>query len=206
MSKPWFAPKYNKLTFLEVWPTVGAFLTDFGQIAGETMLLPNGVMTNQGKFTLYWLLVARYGNNPIVNNDVTQWKMKIFSLMFAYGPAWEKKAAIQNTILSLTESDILVGAKQIYNHALNPSTAPKTSDLEELNYINDQNTALHKKSKLEAYSILWEMIHTDHTEKFLVRFKDCFSKFVGVLPVPFYIDDIDILPIEEEEEEEEEES
>ena len=69
--------------------------------------------------------------------------------MFAYGPAWEKKAAIQNTILGLTESDILVGAKQIYNHALNPSTAPKTSDLEELNYINDQNTALHKKSKLD---------------------------------------------------------
>ena len=204
MSKPWFAPKYNKLTFLEVWPNVESFLLDCGNILEETMLLPTGPITRQGKFTLYWLLVARYGNNPIVNNDVTQWKMKIFAIMFAYMPAWEKKIQIQKTLSELTETDLLVGAKQIYNHALNPSTAPKTTDLDELNYINDQNVAIHKKAKMEAYSILWELIHTNHTEEFLTRFKDCFSKFVGIIPVPFYIDDIDVIPSEEEEEEEEE--
>ena len=94
----------------------------------------------------------------------------------------------------------MTGAKQVYNHALNPSTVPSTTTLEELQYINDQNVASHKKSKLEAYTILWELIHTNHTEEFLGRFRDCFSKFVGVIPVPFYIDDVNVIPEEEEEE------
>ena len=139
--------------------------------------------------TIFVSSCSKYGNTPIINNDVNQWKFKILAIIFSYGPAWEKKIKIQKTIIELSEADILVGAKQIYNHAANPSTAPSTSALEELDYINDQNTALHKKSKLEAYSILWEMIHTNHTEEFLTRFKDCFSKFVDETPVPFYIYD-----------------
>lgn len=202
MSKPWFAPNYNKMTFVQVWPNLDKFLLDFGRLSEEMFLLPNAPITRQGKCTLYWLLVGKYGNTPIVNNDVTQWKIKIFSIIFAYAPAWEKKISIQKTLMELPESDLLAGAKQIYNHALNPSTAPSTDSLEELTYINDQNTALHKKSKMEAYSILWELIHTNHTEEFLTRFKDCFSKFVGIVPVPFYIDDVDVIPAEEEEEEE----
>ena len=205
MSKPWFAPKYNKLTFAEVWPTQKAFLDDYSDLGGY-LVMPNASVSENALKTLYFLLYARYGNNPIVNNDVNQWKFKIFAVIFSYAPAWERKVQIQKTIMELAESDLVTGAKQIYNHALNPSTAPSTGSLEELTYINDQNVAIHKKAKLEAYSILWELIHTNHTEEFLTRFKDCFSKFVGIVPVPFYIDDIDILPVEEEEEEEEEES
>ena len=200
MSKPWFAPKYNKLTFAEVWPSQTAFAHDYYGMGADCLIAPNAPLNRQYVLTLYWLLFAKYGNNPIVNNDVTQWKFKIFSIMFAYGPAWEKKIEIQKKLIELEEADLLAGAKQIYNHALNPSTAPSTSSLEELTYINDQNTASHKKAKMEAYSILWELIHTNHTEEFLTRFKDCFSKFVGILPVPFYIDDVDVIPVEDEEE------
>lgn len=200
MNNPWFAPKYNKLTFAEVWPSQKAFLDDYSELGGY-LVMPNAPVSENALKTLYFLLYARYGNNPIVNNDVNQWKFKMFSVIFAYAPAWEKKVQIQKNLIGLAEADLLVGAKQIYNHALNPSTAPKTSDLEELNYINDQNTAIHKKAKMEAYGILWELIHTNHTEEFLTRFKDCFSKFVGIVPIPFYIDDVDIIPSEEEEEE-----
>ena len=205
MSKPWFAPKYNKLTFAEVWPSQQAFLDDYSSLGGY-LVMPNAPVSLNALKTLYFLLYARYGNNPIVNNDVNQWKFKIFAVIFSYAPAWERKVQIQKTIMELAESDLVTGAKQIYNHALNPSTAPSTGSLEELTYINDQTVATYKKAKLEAYNILWELIHTNHTEEFLTRFKDCFSKFVGIVPVPFYIDDIDILPVEEEEEEEEEES
>lgn len=201
MSKPWFAPKYSKLTFAEVWPSQQAFLDDYSSLGGY-LVMPNAPVSQNALKTLYFLLYARYGNNPIVNNDVNQWKFKIFAVIFSYAPAWERKVQIQKTIMELAESDLVTGAKQIYNHALNPSTAPSTGSLEELTYINDQNVAIHKKAKMEAYNILWELIHTNHTEEFLTRFKDCFSKFVGIVPVPFYIDDIDILPVEEEEEEE----
>lgn len=196
MSEVLFAPKYNKLTYAEVWPSQEAFLKDYSELGGN-LVMPNAPVSENALKTLYFLLYARYGNNPIVNNDVNQWKFKIFSVIFAYAPAWEKKVQIQKTLIELAEADLLVGAKQIYNHALNPSTAPKTSDLEELNYINDQNTAIHKKAKMEAYGILWELIHTNHTEEFLTRFKDCFSKFVGILPIPFYIEDSEFIEVEE---------
>lgn len=199
MNKPWFAPKYNKLTFAEVWPSQKAFLDDYSAIGGY-LVLPNANFSENALKTLYFMLYAKYGNNPIINDDVNQWKFKVFSIIYAYGPAWERKVQIQKTVQALTETELMTGAKQVYNHALNPSTVPSTTTLEELQYINDQNVASHKKSKLEAYTILWELIHTNHTEEFLGRFRDCFSKFVGVIPVPFYIDDVNVIPEEEEEE------
>jgi hypothetical protein len=78
----------------------------------------------------------------------------MFSVIFQYGPTWEKKLDIQEKLRDLTEAEILAGAKAIYNHAFNPETTPSTASLEELNYINDQNITNYKKSKLEAYSIL----------------------------------------------------
>jgi hypothetical protein len=35
---------------------------------------------------VYYLLYARYGNNPIANRDENQFKFKIFSVIFQYGP------------------------------------------------------------------------------------------------------------------------
>lgn len=196
MSEVLFAPKYNKLTYAQVWPSQEAFLKDYSELGGN-LVMPNAPVSENALKTLYFLLYARYGNNPIVNNDVNQWKFKIFSIIFSYAPAWERKVQIQKTLMELAEADLVVGAKQIYNHALNPSTAPKTTDLDELAYINDQNVAIHKKAKMEAYGILWELIHTNHTEEFLTRFKDCFSKFVGIVPVPFYIEDSEFIEVEE---------
>ena len=128
---------------------------------------------------LYYLLYAKYGNTPIICTDEYQWKMKIMSIIITYGPTWQRKKAIQVSLRALEESDLLQGAKQIYNHAFNPSTTPSTSELEELTHINDQNTSNNKKSKMEAYSILWANLHVDATDEFIQKFNKCFSRFVG---------------------------
>ena len=107
----------------------------------------------------YLLLFSRYGNNPIANYDVTQFKTKIFTIIWQYGPAWEKRLSMQADIRNLTLQEIQTGTstswssqgKQsqsnsgsdtiINNHAYNPSTAPSTQTTNELDYIDQQNVA-----------------------------------------------------------------
>lgn len=199
MTKPWFAPKYGTLTFCQVWGNYADFKADYDAAIIYFAQNPAPIKANS-LMTLFFLLYSKYGNNPIANNDVNQFKFKVYSTIYAYGPMWEKKVEIQDAVRALTEADLLAGSKQIYNHALNPSSAPTTETLEELLYINDQNTALHKKSKMEAYSLLWELLHASATEEFLRQFKKLFSVAVGDQCVPFYIEDEDIFAHNEEEE------
>ena len=181
---------FRNLKFCEVWPDYDSFKDDYDSlIQGFPQLA--APLTNNSVKTTFYLLFASFGNTPILNTDVNQFKMKIVSTMFTYGPTWERKQAIQKTVRDLTESDLLVGAKQIYNHAFNPSAEPFTGSLEELNYINDQNTASHKKSKMEAYSILWSLLHAEATTEYIAKFKKCFSYFVDKMFEPFYIDNDD---------------
>lgn len=188
---------YMTLTFAQVWKNYTAFKDDYDAlIAGFGENTTPVLAANLS--TIFYLLFAKYGNNPIANSDVDQFKMKIVSIIYAYGPTWEKKQSIQKTLRALTEADLLAGAKQIYNHALNPSSEPSTGSLTELTYINDQNTANYKKSKMEAYSILWNIIHADATREFLEKFKKCFAVFVDKMCVPFYIENDEDFIIEEE--------
>lgn len=129
--------------------------------------------------TLYYLLYAKYGNSFITNLDENQWRYKVFSIIFEYGPTWEKRLDIQSKLRSISDADLLVGAKAIYNHALNPETTPSTSDLTEVNYINEQNTTNYKKSKMDAYTQLWNILATDVTEDFLSRFAILFKKAIA---------------------------
>lgn len=200
MPKPWFAPKYGNLTFCQVWESYDNFKTDYDEAILFFAQNTSPISVKALK-TLFFLLYAKYGNNPIANSDVNQFKFKIYSLIYAYGPTWEKKVNIQDTVRSLTEADLLLGSKQIYNHAFNPSTTPSTDALTELPYINDQNTAQHRKSKMEAYSLLWELLHASPTEEFLRQFKKLFSVAVAPQCVPFYIEDEDIFAHNEEEDE-----
>ena len=193
MSRMIFRP-YTTMTFAEIWEDYNAFSTDYASLI--TGFAATSPITADSLKATYYLLVAHCGNNPIANSDVGQFKMKVVATIFAYGPLWEKKQNIQNTIRGLSETDLLTGAKQIYNHAFNPSSAPATTSLDEITYINDQNTANHKKSKMEAYSILWSILHAEHTKEYIDKFKNCFAVFVDKMCVPVYISD------DEEDEEE----
>lgn len=173
-----FRPEYRTKTFTEVFPSYEVFKEQYDEFIP---LLAGGITPLQEANiqATYYLLYARYGNSPIVNYDETQFKMKLLSVIVTYGPTWERKKAIQVSLRSLTDAELLQGAKQIYNHAFNPSTEPSTAQLEELTHINDQNTANNKKSKMEAYSILWANLHVDSTDEYLNKFKNCFSRFVA---------------------------
>ena len=169
-------------TFNEIWKNYTLFKTDFDAspftgiihegevIAGETM--PDNLEI------LYYLLYAKFGNSFITNLDEKQWKFKVFSTIWKYGPAWEKKLEIQANLkeLDLDSDTLLQGAKAIYNKALNPETEPSTQALTELTYINEQNTTNYQKSKMDALTQLWNLIATDVTESFLERFAPLFKK------------------------------
>lgn len=191
MSYPDLRPEYSTKTFAQVYPNYEKFKEDYDALI---TLVSGGVqpLTPANTQATFYLLFARYGNNPIVNFDLTQFKMKLMSVIATYGPVWEKKKAIQKSLRDLSEAELLQGAKQIYNHAFNPSTEPSTQELEELTHINDQNVTNNKKAKMEAYSILWANLHVDATDEYLNKFKNCFSRFVGdQCPNLFAVDEED---------------
>lgn len=197
-------PQYSTIKFTEVWDDVSKFKTDLARSPfagsihyGEAIPKkpdeppkPDEPTNYPDNVTLvYYLLYARYGNNPIANEDVTQWKYKIFSVIFQYGPTWEKKLDIQEKLRDIKDDDLLIGSKAIYNSAVNPSTAPSTNSLQELKYINGQNVTNYKKSQMDAYTQLLGLLEVDVTEDFLNKFKKCFKVFVAPERPLLYVSD-----------------
>ena len=160
--------------FSQIFPDAATFLAEW-KTSG---IYASGLIADASITTLYYLLYAKYANSNIASSDENQFKYKVWGIIFQSGPSWEKRLSIQSTLRGLTESDLLLGAKAIYNHAYNPSTEPSTGDPVELSFINEQNTTNYKKSKLEAYQILWDLIKFDVTEEFLDRFKKLFLVIV----------------------------
>ena len=184
-----FRPEYITKTFTGIWDSYDKFKKDYDELV---TLVSGGVtpLKDDNARATYYLLYAKYGNNPIVNYDDTQFKMKVMTVIATYGPTWERKKAIQSSLRELSEDALIQGAKQIYNHAFNPSTEPTTTQLEELTHINEQNVTNNKKSKMEAYSILWANLHVDATDEYLNKFKNCFSRFVGdQCPILFAVEE-----------------
>lgn len=181
-------PRYSTITFTDVWDDVTKFKTE---LASSPFAGSISTSNPDNVSLVYYLLYARYGNNPIANEDTNQWKFKIFSVIFQYGPTWEKRLDVQGKLRAITDADLLVGSKAIYNSAVNPSTAPSTGTLEELTYINGQNTTNYKKSKMDAYAQLLQLLEVDVTEEFLNKFKKCFKVFVAPEKPLLYVEEVD---------------
>ena len=180
MSNNWIAVDSLTKKFTDIYSSYSAFKTDYDASALAGAISESNPDNLQ---ILYYLLYAKYGNNHITNLDENQFKYKLFSIIWQYGPTWEKRLEIQGNLRNLlnvaNEADLLAGAKAIYNHAFNPSTDPSTQSLTELTYINDQNTTNYKKSKMDAYTQLWGLLATDVTEDFLEKFRPLFKKFIS---------------------------
>ena len=184
MSNSMF-PEYNTNLFTDIYDNVNDFVYDYNNCGFPRTIQAENVAT------LYYLLYARYGNSPIANLDVNQFKYKVFGIIWQYGPTWEKRLDIQNKLRTIIDTDLLKGAKAIYNHALNPETTPKTGDLDELDYINEQNTTNYKKSEMDAYMQLWDLLATDVTEDLIRRFEPLFNRFVKPVRHPLYVSEED---------------
>ena len=168
---------YLTRSFADIFPSVEDFLTEYKAASIPTTI------TDPNAQTLYYLLYSKYGNSHIANSDENQFKYKLWSTIFMYGPTWEKRLEIHNKLRSLTEDDLLQGAIQIYNHSFDPGTAPSTLDTNELETVNDQKVSKYSRSKLDAYQFLYDLLKVDVTKSFLDRFKDFFDPFGPGLPL-----------------------
>ena len=152
-------PMYDTNLFCEIWDSSDKFLADYNNTGTEFTNQVPPLISQQNALMTYLLLFSRYGNNPIANYDVNQFKNKIFTIIWQYGPAWEKRLSMQEDIRNLTLQEITQGTKTdwssegtqsqnnsgtdttINNHAYNPSTAPTTQTTNELDYIDQQQVA-----------------------------------------------------------------
>ena len=163
---------YRTRTFTDIYPNVEDFIKDYTYNGIKTTITTDSITT------LYYLLYARYGNSHIVNSDENQFKYRLFSTIFMYGPTWEKRLDVQDKLRGLTDKELIEGTKQINNHSYNPSTEPSTNDTEELPTTNEQTSTKYKKSKMDAYAILIALLETDVTEEFVAKFKKLFLSIV----------------------------
>lgn len=163
---------FRTRTFTDIYSSLEEFKDDYANSGIPTTLSDSNIST------LYYLLYARYGNSNVASSDENQFKYKLMSIIFIYGPAWQKRLEIQKKLMEMSDDEMLKGSTAIYNTALNPSQAPSTETIEELNYINSQNTTKYKKGKLEGYAALYSLIETDVTEAFIGKFKKLFITVV----------------------------
>ena len=164
--------EYNTLLFTDVWDEVSKFVADYKASGIPTTISDANAMT------LYYLLYARFGNTPISAMDEYQWKTRVFSIIFQYGPTWEKKLEIQQSVRRLTINDLKKGATTIYNKALNPESSPSTHTTEEIDYINEQNVSKIERNDSQAYAEWMSLLEEDVTGYFLRKFDGCFKKIV----------------------------
>ena len=124
MSNVEMFPQYDTKLMTEVWSQASDFLTDY-QNAG----IPTTI-SNQNATTLYYLLYARYGNTPIANYDENQWKYKMLSIIFQYGPTWEKRLDVQNTLRGLQISDLVDNGSlhELFSHSASETSSKTGSD------------------------------------------------------------------------------
>ena len=94
-------PQYDTKLFTDIFDDAGTFVYYYKNIGIPTTI------TDQNARTLYFLLYARYGNTPIANYDEEQWKYKIFSVVFQYGPTWEKRLSMQETLRNMQLADLI---------------------------------------------------------------------------------------------------
>ena len=117
-------PQYDTKLMTEVWSQASEFLTDYQNIG-----IPTTISTANAT-TLYYLLYARYGNTPIANYDENQWKYKMFSIIFQYGPTWEKRLDIQNTLRGLQIADLVDNGSfhELFSHSASETSSKTGSD------------------------------------------------------------------------------
>ena len=187
-------PMYDTKTFSQILPDVATFKKlfdeDFDQYAKDCI-------TSTSLTKLYWLLYARYADSPIVNRSESRFKAELVAITFQKGPTWERKLGAQASLRGLTESELQTGARTIFNRAQHPEQEPGTDTDTELTYINAQDVSKQKRSKLDAYSYLMDVLRTDVTEEFIKSYAKLFTKFVSPNITRIYENDIS----EEEEEE-----
>lgn len=171
---------YNTKIFTDIFEEYNDFYYYYLHCGIPTTISSDAPTNDSSLKTLYYLLYAKYGNSPIANYDENQWRYKVYSTIFMYGPTWEKKLNLQATLRNLTDEQIKTGISRaiantgtvgttgsntynnltstdsgtdVHNHAFNPESAPTTQTTTELGYINEQHVDKFGKTNTMSGSV-----------------------------------------------------
>lgn len=163
---------YRQLKFSDVFPNIDTFTDEMSNIPFDYDLSEEAINTT------YILLYARYGNDVVASSDINRFKANLFSIIYSYGPTWAKRMDIQKQLRGLNLEELTTGGGAIYNSAYNDGSNPSTQTLEELQYINSQNTTKYKKSKADALILQYTSLSSTVTEEYIRHFKKLFLTVV----------------------------
>ena len=169
--------EFRTRTFAEIFPDFNKFAQEYSATPLKIEFSPDSEGLSLEAF--YYMMYAHYGNSHIAFSDEYQFKYYMYSIIFQHGPTVIRKREIRDKLLGLSFDEIISGGKTIYNHAMNPNTAPSTSTVEELLTINDQNTANYKKAMVTGLTEFLEVISTDPVDSFIHRFRQLFIKVLA---------------------------
>lgn len=168
--------EFRTRTFAEIFPDFKTFAQEYNTTPLKIEFSPDAGLSIEA---FYYMMYAHYGNSHIAFSDENQFKYYMYSIIFQHGPTVIRKREIRDKLLGLSFDEIISGGKTIYNHAMNPNTAPNTSTMEELLTINDQNTANYKKAMVTGLTEFLEVISTDPVDSFIHRFRQLFIKVLA---------------------------
>lgn len=172
---------YRNEKFSDVFPDYDTFLTEYTTNGLPTNIRhadPVSPSTDENSLkTLYLLLVGRFMSSTIASDTVEQFKLKLFGIIYQYGPNWERELDLQKKLRSLTDDEIYTGSSVRHYHGYNP-TGEFTIG-EDVNFVNEQNTQLYQKNKGEAFGVADALLKNDITARFLDRFRKLFITIVN---------------------------
>lgn len=179
---------YRNEKFSDVFPDYATFLAEYEGCGLPTNIRhadPVSPSTDENSLkTLYLLLVGRFMSSTIASDTVEQFKIKLFSIIYEYGPNWEKQLDYQKKIRAMTDDDILTSSTVRHYHGFNPTSEFTIG--QDVNFVNEQNTQLYKKNKGEAYALADGLLDSSITENFLRKFKKLFLSIVNPEFPQFY--------------------
>ena len=171
---------YRNEKFGDIFNTYTDFYTDYTTCGLPTNIRhadPVSPSTDENSLkTLYLLLAGRYMNSTIASESIDQFKLKLFGIIYQYGPTWERELDLQKKIRELTDDEI-TGSSVRYYKGYNPTGEFAIG--EDVDFVNEQNTQLYQKNKGEAFGIADALLKNDITSRFLDKFKKLFITIVN---------------------------
>lgn len=155
-------------TLSDCYPSYEAFLEEYRSLGFPVVFKDQEFMK-----TIYLVLMSQYMNSSIKSLSEDQFRLKFLTRVMSYGPQYEREFGIQQSLLSLSDEELTLSAKAIYNTAVNPAME-LDGDYAEVGTVNQQSVAKHKRSKLDAWAMLKELADDGITKKFIERFDDLF--------------------------------
>lgn len=176
---------YRTRSFADIYEDPDTFLIEYKNNGAIPVNVADGDIK-----TIWGLLYSYYGNSHIKSSDENRFKYQLFSIIYQYAPTWVKKMDIQDKLRNLTEEDIRLGSATTFASGANPATEITDSQIESAgaNAYTRQKT---RKSKIEAYAMLYGLLEQDITKEFINRFNTLF-RVVALPDAPLWYDDPEI--------------